>query len=456
MPTFPTACPNNSLGFRIAAFIGLAPGALLSADSDSHQGPRRKFSGNQIIVGLVAHVLQFQGCFAFHMKQFFGMDASPSALSQRRSAMGSEPFRAILRVALRPLAGAAEHSGCFFKGLRLTGIDGTQWSLSNTPQINAATTKTRTRRGLAAFAKLSMVALVELGTHAPLAAVFAAGALRELAWSVVLLAQLPQCSLLLLDRLYGQAPMLDDLQKGCAATGSHFLVRVRQKLTVALLQALGDGSAMVSVRLRRKGQRKGKGKGEFLTVREVQGRVWNRRTKKWVTVRLWTSLGEKEATALELLKLYARRWEQEIFFKQLKLELAGGALLQSHTVATAEQEIAALLVAASLLAQERLEIARCAGGEIADAGAVRISFGLCYHYITALYMVLAASDGLLSTGAQDELIERVRTVIAAEALPKRRPRSCARKVRQPVSKWPRMLEPESLSSPILCEVSIIA
>ena len=454
MSTPPPAATNNYLHSRIAAFIGLAPGAMLSADSDSHQGPRRKFSGNQMIVGLVAHVLQFQGCFAFHMKQFFGMDASPSALSQRRTAMGSEPFRAILRVALRPLARAAEHSGCFFKGLRLTGIDGTQWSLSNTPQINAATTKTRTRRGLAAFAKLSMVALVELGTHAPLAAVFAAGALRELAWSVVLLAQLPQRSLLLLDRLYGQAPMLDDLQKGCAASESHFLVRVRQKLAVALLQALGDGSAMVSVRLRRKGQ--GKGKCEFLTVREVQGRVWNRRTKKWVAVRLWTSLGEKKATALELLKLYARRWEQEIFFKELKLELAGGALLQSHTVATAEQEIAALLVAASLLAEERLEIARCAGGEIVDAGAVRISFGLCYHYITALYMVLAASDGLLSGAAQTELIERVRKVIAAEALPKRRPRSCARKVRQPVSKWPRMIEPESVSSPILCEILIIA
>lgn len=71
-------------------------------------------------------------------------------------------------------------------------------------------------------------------------------------------------------------------------------------------------------------------------------------------------------------------------------------------------------------------------------------------------MVLAASDGLLSAAAQAELIERVPTLIAAEALPERRPRSCARKVRQPVSKWPRMLEPESLSSPILCEILIIA
>jgi hypothetical protein len=64
------------------------------------------------------------------------------------------------------------------KGRRLTGIDGTQRSLSPPPQINATPTKTRTRRGLASFAK---IALAELATHAPLAAVFAAGALKELA-----------------------------------------------------------------------------------------------------------------------------------------------------------------------------------------------------------------------------------------------------------------------------------
>lgn len=452
MPTSSAPIPNITLGARIAAFIGWAPGAIDNIDSASHQGPRRKVSACQIIAGLIAHVVQFQGCFAFHMKQFFGMDISASALSQRRAAMGSEPFRAILRGTLRPLAIAAEHTGCFFKGLRLTGIDGTQWSLSNTPQINAATTKTRTRRGLAAFAKMSLVALVELGTHAPLAAAFAAGALKELAWSVALLAQLPPGSLLLLDRLYGQAPMLDELQAGCLKSGSHFLVRVREKLAVTILSLHGDGSATVSVRRHRKGAQK----GASLTVREVQGRVWSRRNKEWVTVRLWTSLSEEEATARELLELYARRWEQEVFFKQLKLQLAGGALLQSHSVETAEQEIAALLVAASLIAGERVEIARSAGGEIEAAGAVRISFGLCHQYTTALYMVLASAGGLMTAAAQEELIKRIRATIAAEALPKRRARTCDRKIRQPVSKWPRMIEPVSLSSPTLCEVTIIA
>ncbi len=158
-------------------------------------------------------------------------------------------------------------------------------------------------------------------------------------------------------------------------------------------------------------------------------------------MRLWTSRGEQEATALELLSPYARRWEQDIFFKQLKLGLAGGALPQSHTVETAEQEIASLLVAASLLAEERMEMARCAGVETVGAGAVRISFGLCYHVITALYTVRSVSDGLLSAAARTELIERVRKVIAAEALPKRRARTCARKIRQPESKWLRMIKP---------------
>ena len=46
---------------------------------------------------------------------FFALNIIDSALNQRRTAMGSEPFRAILKVALRPLARAAEHSGCFFQ-----------------------------------------------------------------------------------------------------------------------------------------------------------------------------------------------------------------------------------------------------------------------------------------------------------------------------------------------------
>ena len=93
---------------------------------------------------------------------------------------------------------------------------------------------------------------------------------------------------------------------------------------------------------------------------------------------------------------------------------------------------------------------------MAEVGVGRISSGLCYHYITALYMILAAADGLMDAAARAELINRIRALIAAEALPKRRARSCDRKVRQPVGKWGRMVEPSSHSSPTLREVSVIA
>jgi hypothetical protein len=50
----------------------------------------------------------------------------------------------------------------------------------------------------------------------------------------------------------------------------------------------------------------------------------------------------------------------------------------------------------------------------------------------------------------------VREQIARDALRVRRPRSCERKVRQPVKKWPRMFTPSSITSPVAYEVRTIA
>ena len=102
---------------------------------------------------------------------------------------------------LRPLAGARLHPGCFFAGLLLVGSDGTRWSVGNTPQHLARITKARTRRGSAAFGKISMSTLVELGTHAPLAATLGLDAQSEHALSTPVVTALPAQSLLILDRL---------------------------------------------------------------------------------------------------------------------------------------------------------------------------------------------------------------------------------------------------------------
>lgn len=440
---------------RILQCLNWDESELETRDVECHQGPRRKILTWQIIVGLVAHALPFAGRFSQCLRHFFGMTLSDSALSQRRQQLGPDLFLLIMRETLRPLADAQLHPGCFFGALRLLGIDGTRWSVGNTPQHRARITKARTRRGSAAFAKISMSALVELGTHAPLHATLGLDGQGEQALSVPLLEALPPQSLLILDRLYGQAPMLEALQAQCAVVRQqHYLVRVRTKLAVQVRALLADGSAQVEVALRDKASPRLVLK--TLVVREVRGRVWSRAQNEWVAVRLWTSLGVAQASAEQLIELYARRWEQEVFYRELKLQVARGELLQSHTPDTAQQEIAALLMACSLVAQERLAVAAVAGGEVQAAGGVRISLSICLEQTQALWLVLSAAQGLMDEAAQRELVRRMRAQIATCALPPRRPRSCQRKVRQPVTQWPRMISPTSVTYPAVYEVTQIA
>lgn len=430
------------------------------------------------MAGLVAQSLHSTGSLEQIIQRYLAVKLSRSALSQRRRHMQFEPFATVMRHALKPMAREEAHAGCFFAGLRLVGMDGTQFNLLNTPQIKEEVGKVPCRGAEAGFAKLSLSVLVELGTHAPLAAAMELGAMSEKSLCRRLWQALPSESLLILDRLYGQAPMLKELQAHCTPKGSHFLVRVRDRLNVEVRQPQADGSATVAVTLREpsaaasepeqedgvlasakpRGRPRKHPRPEVsgLTVREVRGRVQNSR-KQWVEVRLWTSLSPQQAGARQLLELYARRWEQEIFYKELKLDVNQGDLLAGQRTETAMQQVAAMMIACSLLAEERLAAAQASEDEeVRQAGAVRISFSLCKEYTVALFMVLQASAGLMDEAAQAELVRRVRAQIAAAALPPRRPRSCQRKVRQPVCQWPRMHSPSSDHAPKNFDVTPIA
>ncbi len=120
---------------------------------------------------------------------------------------------------------------------------------------------------------------------------------------------------------------------------------------------------------------------------------------------------------------------------------------------TAAQEIVALLLASSLVAEERLACAQQSSEEeVTQSAVMRISYGWCVQLCRALWIVLASGEGLLDEAAQAELVRRTRRQIAQQALPKRRQRTGARKVRQPVCQWPRMMQPISMSGDIPVEL----
>ena len=133
--------------------------------------------------------------------------------------------------------------------------------------------------------------------------------------------------------------------------------------------------------------------------------------------------------------MYGRRWEHEIFYKELKVEMRSAELLKSHTEATAAQEIAALVLAHAILVDQRM--AAAAEGEV---DVLRISFKKTLHYLEPLWLILQCSDGLLTLKQVHEMTRRVLVHISECATLPRRKRSCPRAVRQPIGSWPRLIK----------------
>jgi hypothetical protein len=180
---------------------------------------------------------------------------------------------------------------------------------------------------------------------------------------------------------------------------------------------------------------------EWLEVREIRVQV-RRAGSRAHELRLWTTLLDpRTAPALELAQVYASRWEHELYFREIKRQLRRSAVLQSHTVETGAQEIAAIVLASAVIADER---ARAATGQIP---ALRVSFGQILQVVRGMWLCLGPFDDILTDQQQTRVVRRGRALIRRSVLAPRRPRTCARAVRQPVTKWPRLLKPQSIEAP---------
>jgi hypothetical protein len=163
---------RQTYGFA-SAFDQLIPPARLDEASrykDSARGRPPKLSVSQLVRALVFHVMSGAGTLVEHLAMLCGLEMSGSSASERRQALPWAVFVKILDLALSPLAQAGKHPQAFYHVLRLVAINGTQFSLVNTPQILKTCTQAATRRLKAAFAKLNAVVLLEVGLHNPLAA----------------------------------------------------------------------------------------------------------------------------------------------------------------------------------------------------------------------------------------------------------------------------------------------
>lgn len=408
------------------------------------RGRKPRVPLTRIVPGLIFHFMNGAGTLSQHFFQLFNEPLADSSWSDRRARLPWEVFAELMRRMLRPRASRRTHTEAFWRGWLLLALDGTQFSLTNTPQIKGAIKTAKSRRGRAAFAKLTAGVLLEVGLHNPLAA--AIGRKAESEWELArgLLSHLPKGGLLLADRLHGCAAFAVVALEACQRAGSHFLFRARSNIKGHVLKRCKDGSRLIRVPVRKKGSPHHI--LQWLELREIRVRV-GRKGHRSQELRLWTSLLDcKEAPALELAQLYAQRWEHELYYRQLKRQLRKSDVLQSHTVETAAQEIAALVICSALLAAER---ARAAAGRVA---VLRVSFVKVMELLQPLWLTLELGEDLLSERQKNELVKRFYKQMGRCVSPPRRSRSCPRAVRQPVTGWPRLQRNNSIEGPRLFEI----
>lgn len=408
------------------------------------RGRKPRIPLTDLLPALTFHVMQGAGTLAEHFSYLFDDSLADSSWADRRARLPWDIFAELMRRVLRPKA-TRQHREAFWRGWRLIALDGTQFSLTNTPQITATTQKARTRRGRAAFAKLTTAVLLEVGLHNPLAAAIGRHGESEWALAQRLLAQLPTRALLLGDRLYGVAAFVVHARAACARVGSHFLLRASRSTKPRVIRRLRDGTRLIQLRLRARNNPKRI--VEWLEVREIRVRV-GRPGHRTHELRLWTSLVDPTtAPALELATLYAQRWEHELYFRELKRHVRKTAVLQSHTVETGAQEIAALVLVSALLAAERV---RVAGGQLP---VLRVSFTKILELgVKPMWLWLDLGHGVLTDQQLNTIMKRGYARMRQWVTPPRRARTCPRAVRQPMKAWPRLLQTQSIEGPFHFEL----
>lgn len=441
-PVRRNALPREPTGFLAMWKQVVGPKGVPTMGRRRGRTPRVPIS--QLLSALTWHVMQESGTLAEHLFALFRQPLANSSWSDRRLRLPWEIFADLLRRCLRARASPRQHREAFWRGWRLVALDGSQFNLLNTPQITRTCAKARTRRGRAAFAKITAAVLLEVGLHNPIAA--ALGRQGESEWRLAqrLLAQLPKRALLLGDRLYGVVAFVIHAQLACARVGSHFLVRASRAVKPQVIQRLRDGSRLVRLAVR--ARHRPAQIVDWVTVREIRVQVGRPGHRPHV-LQLWTSLLDpRAAPPLELARVYAQRWEHELYFRELKRQLRKSDVLQSHTVETGAQELAAMIVASAVLATER---ARAANGTVP---VLRIRFDHVLHFVRGMWLFLGPFDDVFTDRQKDQVVRRARALMRHSLTAERRSRTCPRAVRQKLKPWPRLLKPHSVEGPVVINV----
>lgn len=334
-----------------------------------------------------------------------------SALRQARQRLGTAPMRALFDLLRGPAATTATNA-VRWHGLLTCVIDGTQLTVADSTANLGRYRKTRCNYGGSGYPVLRLSALLTCGTRSVIDAVFDPLGTSELEQARRLARNLHPGMLLLADRNYAAADLINAL----AATGADLLIRCKANRRLPPTRRHHDGSWQTVIA------------GRPIRVIEAQIAVT---TTTGVTVsdyRLLTTLLDPHAhPAAHLVTLYHQRWEIETAYLELKSSILGGRVLRARTPDGIDQEIHALLTIYQLLRTAMVDATDSQPGLDPD----RASFTTALN--TARDQLIHAA-GIIADTVID-LIGVIGATILNNLLPDRRIRLKTRMIKRSNSKY---------------------
>ncbi|MEU5431295.1 IS4 family transposase [Streptomyces olivoreticuli] len=341
--------------------------------------------------------------------------ASPSekALRDLRRRLGERPLKALFTTVAGPVARPTT-PGVRYRCWRTVAFDGcSSIRVPDADRNRGWLGRLHYRLAWAGYPTVRLMALVETGSRALLAADFGSTGTGETAYAKKLLGALNATMLVLGDRAFDA----NDLIKKAAATGAQLLIRARSTRVFRVVEVLPDGSyltVVAGVRLRVIDAE--------VTVTLADG------TEVGGRYRLITTLLDCELDPAEaLIRLYRERWEVESAYFALRHTLMEGLVLRSKDPFGVRQELRAALTLYQLLRRVMMDAAESAAGMDPD----------CLSFTVALQ---AARDSLVLAsnvlpGEHAGLVGAIGTAVLENTLPPRRSRISVRKVKSPVSRY---------------------
>lgn len=273
-----------------------------------------------------------------------------SAVTQARARLGAEPLEWLFhRTAIEWAAQGAVHR---WRELALVAADGTTLRIpdSDDNRQHFGSQDAGAGRGTSGYPLLRLVTVMAVRTHVLLGASFGPYRHGECAYARALLDDLPERSLVLIDRGYLQADILVPLVEG----GQEWLTRAKSTTKYRVIRQLGPGDELVEMTVSRAARAKNPSLPETFQARAI------RYERKGFTPKmLLTSLLDPvRFPADELRVLYHERWEIELGYGEIKTDLLERMeTIRSKSPAMVAQELWGLLLAYNLVRLEMMRIA---------------------------------------------------------------------------------------------------